>query len=270
MDLCSLKNEQKACPEGKGLSRLSKRRKPFFEDVRTNGVIKRIQQQTASLLAPSLRHEQLQEVSSADTSISEADQVANRNLKLALSSLAITTTGALIYSPLSLASVPLLLYLHIPDFKESSHVLFKERKITSVIVDTVLTSGLLISGQYLACALTSSFFMLSKKLLVKVEDHSLNSLVNLFGKQPRFVWLLSDGVDVQIPFDDLQVSDTIVVHAGEMIPADGTITDGMASIDQRMLTGEAQPAEKGCWRASSGLNDPAFWPNSHQSRESRL
>ena len=38
---------------------------------------------------------------------------------------------------------------------------------------------------------------------------------------------------------DLRVGELIVVHAGEMIPADGTIVAGMASIDQRRLTGES-------------------------------
>ena len=80
-------------------------------------------------------------------------------------------------------------------------------------------------------------------LLVKTEDHSKKSLINLFGEQPRFVWILVDGVEVEIPFENLQIGDLLLLVAGQMIPVDGTITTGECLIDQQMLTGEAQPIE---------------------------
>ena len=54
-----------------------------------------------------------------------------------------------------------------------------------------------------------------------------------------------DGVETEIDFEQLQVGDVIVLDVGQMIPIDGVIVQGMASIDQHMLTGEAQPVEKG-------------------------
>ena len=73
----------------------------------------------------------------------------------------------------------------------------------------------------------------------------------MFRQQPNNVWVLVEGVEVEIPFEQLKVGDTVVVDAGGLIPADGTITDGMASINQHLLTGESQPAEK-------GVGDPVF------------
>src|SRR5262249_7695875 len=66
-----------------------------------------------------------------------------------------------------------------------------------------------------------------------------------FGKQPRYVWLYKDGVEVQVLMDRLQKGDIIVVNTGEVVPVDGCITEGMAMIDQHALTGESTPAEKG-------------------------
>ena len=226
----------------KGLARLSKRKEPESLIVVQRG-IKAIQEQAVSLLTSSLRNQQLKEVSSEETSIDESEQVTDTRLKIALSSLALASAGALFYAPLSLASVPGLIYLKIPNINESYNAIVKERKIKLAVVNTVMTTGLLLTGQYFACALTYSFLMLGRQLLVKVEDHSLKKTINLFGQHSRFVWLQRDGCEIQVPFDRLQVGDIIVVHAGEMIPADGTISDGAASIDQRMLTGEAQPAE---------------------------
>ncbi|MCI5122141.1 MAG: heavy metal translocating P-type ATPase, partial [Candidatus Electrothrix sp. AUS4] len=46
------------------------------------------------------------------------------------------------------------------------------------------------------------------------------------------------------PLESLEIDDTIVVDAGQMIPIDGIVTDGYALIDQHILTGESQPVEK--------------------------
>ncbi len=105
--------------------------------------------------------------------------------------------------------------------------------------------GAMATGYYFTAALGAMLYYIGYKLLLKTEDKSKQKLINIFGENPRFVWLLREGVEIQIAFDDLRVGDVIVISAGEMIPVDGAITDGMASINQHMLTGEEQPAEKG-------------------------
>lgn len=243
------RQKKKATPwtyyaEKKGLTRRSKRQKPSSSLMRLQRSIKSIQEETKTImLATSKRSQQLKEVSSEETSLNEWEQVTDWRLNIALSSLALAGAGSLFYAPLSLASVPGLIYLTIPGFKESVDIIVKERKIKVSVVNTVVSAGFFLTGQFLACALSYTFLMLGQQLLLKVEDNSLSSTINLFGQHSAFVWLILDGAEVQIPFNELQVGDTIVVHAGEMIPADGTITDGVVSIDQRMLTGEAQPYE---------------------------
>ena len=86
---------------------------------------------------------------------------------------------------------------------------------------------------------------MSAKLVMQTKDKSIKELSNLFGEQTRSVWLLQDGVEIEIAFEDVKVGDVVVVSAGEMIPVDGVITIGTGSVDQRMLTGESQPVEKG-------------------------
>jgi heavy metal translocating P-type ATPase len=69
-------------------------------------------------------------------------------------------------------------------------------------------------------------------------------LLNVFGKQARFVWRDVDGVEVETPLERLKVGDIIVVHTGEAVPVDGDVVDGMAMVDQHTLTGESAPVEK--------------------------
>ncbi len=82
-------------------------------------------------------------------------------------------------------------------------------------------------------------------LVKRTQDNSKKLLLNAFGKQPRYVWLYRDGVEVQVSLDRLQKGDIIVVNTGEVVPVDGHVVEGMAMIDQHALTGESTPAEKG-------------------------
>ena len=58
-------------------------------------------------------------------------------------------------------------------------------------------------------------------LVKKTQDNSKKLLLNAFGKQPRYVWLYRDGVEVQVSLDRLQAGDIIVVNTGEVVPVDG-------------------------------------------------
>ncbi len=216
----------------------------FNNRYRLVDTLKESVSQPTNQMPVNLRAQQLEEISSAETSINESEQTSDSGLKLALSALAITTAGALFYPLLSLAALPGLGYLIWPTLKESYTAIVKERRIKVVVVNSIVVIGLLLTAQYFACALTVALLMLCRQLLVKVEDHSLKSTINLFGQRSRFAWLLSNDMEVEVPIERVQKGDVIVVHAGEMIPVDGTICRGVASIDQRALTGEAQPAEK--------------------------
>lgn len=198
-----------------------------------------------SAFSQGIRRRQLREISSTEdeNGVSDVEKEVNHYLAVSLSSLGLTIAGALIYPPLSLLSLPGLLYTYVPWLEDSYQSLFKERRVRMAVVDVVLVTGAVATSQYFAAALIASFSSLSKKLLIKAEDHSQKKLINVFAERPRFVWVLKDQVEVNVPFESLRIGNTIVVHAGETVPIDGTITDGQASIDQRILTGESQPFE---------------------------
>ena len=108
----------------------------------------------------------------------------------------------------------------------------------------ILLPGVLLIGDFVALSLTTTVLAVAHLIVHKMEDRSMRSVVNVYGKRPMTVWILSQGIEVEIPFARLAAGDLLVVGAGQMIPADGEIVEGAASIDQRLLTGESQPAEK--------------------------
>jgi K+-transporting ATPase ATPase B chain len=52
---------------------------------------------------------------------------------------------------------------------------------------------------------------------------------------------LVDGREIAIPAQELRKGDVVVCEAGDVIPSDGTITDGIASVDESAITGESAP-----------------------------
>jgi P-type E1-E2 ATPase len=95
-------------------------------------------------------------------------------------------------------------------------------------------------GDYVvAASLGGALGLLNFYLVTKTEERSKCSIVDLLGGQVRNAWLLVDGVEVETPIGVVSAGDTVVVHAGQMIPVDGVIASGTATIDQQMLTGES-------------------------------
>jgi Cu+-exporting ATPase len=66
----------------------------------------------------------------------------------------------------------------------------------------------------------------------------------LIGLQPRTARLLSDGIEAEVPIEEIVPGDVISVRPGEKIPVDGEVTDGHSTVDQSMVAGEPIPATK--------------------------
>ena len=65
--------------------------------------------------------------------------------------------------------------------------------------------------------------------------------------------LTADGSVVQVSSTDLKPGDRVVVQAGQMIPGDGEITEGIASVDESAITGESAPVIRAAHSDASGV-----------------
>jgi len=201
----------------------------------------------------STRRQQLQSVASSsdDEARKATEQQVNRNVTIASASLGLATVGAFGYPVLSLLSLPGFFYISGIVAVSSYHELVQHRKVGTDMLSFLVKVLLFAYGQFVLCNVSTFIYAFCRKLLTVVKDHSRKQLIDVFRQQPRSAWVLMDGVEIERPCETLQLDDIVVVHAGETIPVDGTITGGIGTVDQHMLTGEAQPVEK-----ESG--DPVF------------
>ncbi len=184
-------------------------------------------------------------IGAAPPKISQAEKFHKNNVMLTTGALGVACVAAITATPaLYIVSSAVVAYIWLQGISHVYYTLVDNHKIDNRILDIILLSGAFAGGLYFELAFASWFFSIIMYLIAKTEDHSRSSLVNLFGEQPRFVWRLVEGVEVRVPFEQVQIGDIVVVQAGEMIPVDGLIMQGTATIDQHMLTGEAQPVEK--------------------------
>jgi Cu2+-exporting ATPase len=204
-------------------------------------------QQMADDLWGKQRRRQLQSISSPleQAEMSAAERQYNRDLAIALSALGFSIGGALLTPLLGVLSLPGILYGSRLAFRNSYTALVKERRVTVDLLNAVIITLLLGGGHYLLCNLPIVLTALRRKLVNKIKHESRGALVDVFRQQPRYATVLRDGLTLEIPYTHLHQGHIVLVNAGETIPVDGTIVAGSAVVDQHLLTGEAQPVEKG-------------------------
>lgn len=205
-----------------------------------------IKDQIIEILTPlkgDLNDKQVGEFS--DIKKNKEEQETEKSIKISAVALGFAIAGYTIFTPLLFLSLGTMVFAARGMFQAAYQSFVKEKKIDANVLEFVVTTGILVTGHLIMASIGFLGFYISQKILLKTEDRSADKLVDLFGEQPQYVWLVKGvGVEVEIPFEELQKGSVISIRAGEMIPIDGHIVQGYALINQQALTGESQPAEK--------------------------
>ncbi len=88
------------------------------------------------------------------------------------------------------------------------------------------------------------FVMLGKYLEARSKLRTGEAIEKLLGLQAKTALLWRDGVEVEVPVNEVQIGDTLIVKPGSKIPVDGVIVEGYSSVDESMITGESVPVDK--------------------------
>jgi Cu+-exporting ATPase len=89
-----------------------------------------------------------------------------------------------------------------------------------------------------------TFILLGRWLEARTRGRASEAIRRLFALAPPSARVRRDGVDLEVPLDQVIVGDLVQVRPGEKIPVDGVVVEGSSAVDEAMLTGESLPVAK--------------------------
>jgi len=89
-----------------------------------------------------------------------------------------------------------------------------------------------------------ALILLGRYLESRAKGQTSAAIKKLIGLQPRTAIVIRDGIEKEIPIDEVLVGDLILVKPGARVPVDGIIREGYSALDESMITGESLPVEK--------------------------
>lgn len=89
-----------------------------------------------------------------------------------------------------------------------------------------------------------TLILMGRMLEAKAKSKASDAIKKLMGLQPKTATVVRDGMDQDVPIEEVLQNDTVIVKPGEKIPVDGLIIEGQTVIDESMVTGESLPVEK--------------------------
>ncbi|MBD2597473.1 heavy metal translocating P-type ATPase [Nostoc spongiaeforme FACHB-130] len=93
-------------------------------------------------------------------------------------------------------------------------------------------------------AVIIAFVLLGKYMEEIIKKNSSAAVRKLLDLKPATARVIRDGMEMEIPAEQVMVGETVIVRPGEKVPTDGIVLDGSSSVDESMLTGESLPVEK--------------------------
>jgi len=93
-------------------------------------------------------------------------------------------------------------------------------------------------------AMIIALILLGRFLEARAKGQTSAAIKKLIGLQPKTAIVIRENKEIEVPIEDVQVGDLILVRPGGRVPVDGIIRQGYSSIDESMITGESIPVEK--------------------------
>ena len=186
---------------------------------------------------------------------------------------------ALMYIPLSLpfslaylelvVSTPVFVYLSAPIFRAGYHAL-RNKSLTMDVMysmgigvafgasvlgtfEVVLTREFLF---YETAVLLATFLTLGRYLEANAKGRTSDAIKKLIGLQEKTAIVIKENKEVEVPIEDVQINELVMVKPGGKFPVDGVVVDGESYVDESMVTGEPLPVKKtqGCTVIGGTLN----------------
>jgi heavy metal translocating P-type ATPase len=111
------------------------------------------------------------------------------------------------------------------------------------VIALLALAGAVAVGELLAAAVISVMLTSGRSLEAWAAERARHDLNALLARAPRTARRYRGGSLETVPLDDLVIGDILLVAPGDVLPVDGSVTSGVAVLDESALTGEALPVE---------------------------
>ena len=167
-------------------------------------------------------------------------------LRIGLVALAALLVGFGVWEPfsgLSLIGVLALLVGGWPIYKEALENALERRMTMELSMSIAIVAAAAISQWFTALVITL-FVLVAEVLEHMTVARGRRAIRRLLDVLPAAALVRRDGHVEEIPRDELQPGDLVLVNPGGLVPVDGTVIDGHSFIDEAAVTGESLPTEK--------------------------
>jgi heavy metal translocating P-type ATPase len=130
-----------------------------------------------------------------------------------------------------------------PIFKEAFENIV-ERKMTMELSMTIALVSALTIGEFFTALVITGFVLAAEVLEGLTVGRGRRAIQSLLDFLPRTVAVRRRGQVIEVPSDQVQVGETVIVKPGGHIPVDGIVLGGRSFVEQAAITGEAMPVEK--------------------------
>ncbi len=116
--------------------------------------------------------------------------------------------------------------------------------VVATFLPGVLPAGA-VHVYYEASATIITLILLGKWFEARAKGQTSDAVRALLGLRADTARVVQDGVETEVPIEDVAVGDVVRVRPGEKVPVDGVVVEGRSYVDESMVTGEPVPVEKG-------------------------
>lgn len=107
-----------------------------------------------------------------------------------------------------------------------------------------IAQGLMPDVYYETAAIVITLILLGRLFENRAKGQTSEAIRKLIGLQAKTARLIRNGREVDVPIEQVEIGDVVLVRPGEKIPVDGEVVDGTSTVDEAMVTGESIPTKK--------------------------
>jgi len=114
---------------------------------------------------------------------------------------------------------------------------------TALLIPSIFPEGTA-TPFYDVTAIVTALVVLGQALEVRAKGQTSQAIRKLLDLQAKTARVLRNGVELEIPVEEVVVNDVVMVRPGDKIPVDGEIIKGYSTVDESLVTGESLPIDK--------------------------